>query len=370
MDLKLGIETGVYSPESPLPSENELAAKWGVSRLTAHRALYELQRAGLVVRKRKVGTVVLPPQPPEPVRVAALFFHVGDYFQGTLLGSVRAGLSENVHLSYVDTNRDATTEAAALLRMSEEADGAVLFPTCDPQNNNLIRSLIKAGFPIVCIDRRPTGVECDSVQTDNYAATYEAIRLLTEQGHTRISCFCDFEEPVSSTGDRVRAYRDLLEVVQADQRSYFHAFPYLAPNSSAEFKQMVEMVQRALCESLEAPKPPTAVFCSREHYAGAVIEACSNLGVTVPDNLTVVAFVDRPAYQLGLPDSVQRIRQDVKSMGRIAAERVYRRVRGENLPPECVLVPVLNPNSSNQVIEDEVSAVGSALSADTSSPFN
>ncbi len=211
LDLKEGIESGLYSPESPLPSETEIAAKWGVSRLTAHRAFYELQREGFVMRKPKVGTVVLPPKPQVSSRIAALFFHAGDYFQGTLLGSVRAGLGENVQLSYVDTNRDAATEAAALNRASEESDGAILFPTCDPRNNDLILSLDAKGFPLVCIDRHPPGVGCDSVQTDNYAATYEALRDLLDHGHSRIACLCDDEEPVSSTGERVRAYRDLLE---------------------------------------------------------------------------------------------------------------------------------------------------------------
>jgi GntR family transcriptional regulator of arabinose operon len=340
-DLKKGIEAGVYSPEQPLPSENELAAKWGVSRLTAHRALYELQRAGLVMRRRKIGTVVLPPSAPEPVRIAALFFHSSDYFQGTLLGSVRAGLSENVHLSYVDTNRDAAAEANALIRMSEESDGIVLFPTCDPQNSSLIARLCREGKSIVCIDRHPPGVECDSVQTDNYAATYEALGNLANLGHRVVGCFCDFEEPVSSTGDRVRAYRDLLEVIGSDQREHFHAFPYLAPNSSEEYKQMIEMVQESLGESMNSSNPPTAIFCTREHYASAVVDACSNFGISVPSDLTVIAFVDRPAYLLGLPESVLRIRQDLATMGKVAAERAMARARGDSLPIECILVPAL-----------------------------
>jgi DNA-binding LacI/PurR family transcriptional regulator len=340
-DVKEAIESGRYTPDLPFPSETELAETWKVSRLTAHRALYELQRAGLVMRKRKVGTVVLPPKPPASTRIAALFFHSGDYFQGTLLGSLRAALDESVHLSYVDTDREAEKEASALQQMSEESDGIVLFPTCHANNNELIESLSEAGLPIICIDRHPPGVRCDSVQTDNYGATFEALRELTDQGHLRIACFCDYEEPVSSTSDRIRAYRDLLEIKGGDPRAHFHAFPYLAPDSDSEFLQMVGMVREALSASLAGENPPTAIFCSREHYAGAVIEACHELSISVPSELVIIAFVDRPAYLFGLPDSVRRISQDLTAIGRIAADRVLRRVKGENLPVEHILVPAL-----------------------------
>lgn len=340
-DIKESIERGTYTPELPFPSETELAETWKVSRLTVHRALYELQRSGLVMRKRKVGTVVLPPKPPQSTRVAALFFHSGDYFQGTLLGSVRAALDDSVHLSYVDTDREAEKEASALRQMSQESDGIVLFPTCHPDNNDLLESLSEGGLPIVCIDRHPPGVRCDSVQTDNYGATFEALRELTNQGHIRIACFCDYEEPVSSTSDRVRAYRDLLEIKGGNSRIDFHAFPYLAPDSDAEFRQMVRMVTEALCASLAREDPPTAIFCSREHYAGAVIEACEELSISVPSDLLVIAFVDRPAYLFGLPESVRRISQDLSAIGKIAADRVLRRIQGEILPVEHILVPAL-----------------------------
>jgi DNA-binding LacI/PurR family transcriptional regulator len=340
-NLKAGIESGKYAPDAPLPPELEIAEAWNVSRLTAHRALYELQRAGLVVRKRKVGTVVLGPKPPTAVRIGALFFHAGDFFQGNLLAGVRAGLPEDSHLSYVDTGRDPEAEASALEKMRQEADGIVLFPTCHPANNELLRSILADGPPLVCVDRHPPHVLCDSVQTDNYASTRHVLGELVADGHTRIACFCDFEEPVSSTSDRVRAYRDTLAMAGSDSHRNFYAFPYLAPDSEDEYRQMVEMVQDALVESQESNDPPTAVFCTREHYASAVIEACGNLDLAPPD---IAAFVDRPPYLMALPGSVRRVVQDLDSIGRTAVQRVLRRIEGEELLPARILIPSLDRN--------------------------
>ncbi len=55
---KRKIEEGVWSPDSRVPSENELAKDFGVSRMTARRALDQLALGGLVVRRRGSGSFV------------------------------------------------------------------------------------------------------------------------------------------------------------------------------------------------------------------------------------------------------------------------------------------------------------------------
>lgn len=52
------IQNGQYADRSMLPSEFEIAKQYGVSRITAKRALNELAAAGLAVRERGRGTRV------------------------------------------------------------------------------------------------------------------------------------------------------------------------------------------------------------------------------------------------------------------------------------------------------------------------
>jgi GntR family histidine utilization transcriptional repressor len=54
--LKLGLERGQWAPGTLMPSESELVAQFGVSRMTVTRALRELQAEGLVERLQGVGT--------------------------------------------------------------------------------------------------------------------------------------------------------------------------------------------------------------------------------------------------------------------------------------------------------------------------
>src|SRR3712207_5664358 len=55
------ILSGAWTPGRRIPSEHELMARFGVSRMTVNRALASLAGEGLVERKRKSGTVVAAP---------------------------------------------------------------------------------------------------------------------------------------------------------------------------------------------------------------------------------------------------------------------------------------------------------------------
>jgi GntR family transcriptional regulator len=56
--LRERIDTGSYAPDDPLPSEPELAAELGVSRVTINKAISLLRTAGLVRVRRGSGTYV------------------------------------------------------------------------------------------------------------------------------------------------------------------------------------------------------------------------------------------------------------------------------------------------------------------------
>jgi GntR family histidine utilization transcriptional repressor len=57
------IESGEWGVASRVPSENQLAAEFGVSRMTARRALLELMHEGWLVRSQGLGTFVADRKP-------------------------------------------------------------------------------------------------------------------------------------------------------------------------------------------------------------------------------------------------------------------------------------------------------------------
>lgn len=67
LQLRDQITSGERAFGSRLPTEQELAAGYGVSRITARRALAELAETRLVARKRRVGTTVTFVPPARPI---------------------------------------------------------------------------------------------------------------------------------------------------------------------------------------------------------------------------------------------------------------------------------------------------------------
>lgn len=59
-DLTAQIRSGDLAPESKLPSEHDLATRYGVSRMTVRQALDRLESAHLLVRHRGSGNFVSP----------------------------------------------------------------------------------------------------------------------------------------------------------------------------------------------------------------------------------------------------------------------------------------------------------------------
>lgn len=65
--LKAQILSGVWAPGYKVPSEHELAAQFGCARMTVSKAIGSLVEKGLVVRRRRAGTVVAAPRSQETV---------------------------------------------------------------------------------------------------------------------------------------------------------------------------------------------------------------------------------------------------------------------------------------------------------------
>jgi GntR family transcriptional regulator len=98
--LRDEIVSGAYPNGAILPSEFELTRQYGVSRVTAKRALNELAAEGLVSRERGRGTVVRFEAPSPPVRASV---------EGLLENLLQMGIKTEVRLlafDYVAASED------------------------------------------------------------------------------------------------------------------------------------------------------------------------------------------------------------------------------------------------------------------------
>src|SRR5579872_5875457 len=131
-DLLEKIERGVYQTGSRLPTSAQLAEQSGVSLVTAHRALEELQRAGIVNRAGRRGTTVAKREKKRTGRIALIVDQI-DFAQNfprpELMAGIHAGLGTDYSLDICDSKASVDREIELLNRMAGDSDGILCWPT-------------------------------------------------------------------------------------------------------------------------------------------------------------------------------------------------------------------------------------------------
>jgi DNA-binding GntR family transcriptional regulator len=103
--IEAAIHSGRLEPGSRLDNEIDLAARLNLSRPTMRKAMDELVRSGLLVRKRGVGTQVVSSQVRRPLELSSLF--------DDLSNNGSKPTTEVLSFSHIEAD-DATREALHL----------------------------------------------------------------------------------------------------------------------------------------------------------------------------------------------------------------------------------------------------------------
>lgn len=187
------ISRGSYVPGRSFITEREVCRRFGVSRITAVRALNELVQSGVLVRQQGRGTFVAegpgperPPQGPGGRMIACLFHeihgqHVMEILQG--IQEVCAGAETNVLL--FDSTYRAEQEAANLRKAREAGASGIIVYAVDGFANASV--LAAPGPPLVMIDRYYPALLGDAVLPDSFGAAQQVTTRLIEAGHRRIA---------------------------------------------------------------------------------------------------------------------------------------------------------------------------------------
>jgi LacI family transcriptional regulator len=178
------------------------------------------------------------------------------------------------------------------------------------------------GTSIVFVDRPPVGLRADAVLTDNHEAAARATRHLLSVGHRRIAHLGD-ELAISTARERRDGYCTTLTAAGGRPVSVNGL------RSEAE----AEAAVRALLTSAE---PPTALFTSQNLVTLGAVRALHALGRQ--HDVALVGFDDLPLADLLRP-GVSVIAQDPTRIGTLAAERVFRRLDGDDAPAQTLVVP-------------------------------
>ncbi|CAH0140936.1 HTH-type transcriptional regulator DegA [Microbacterium sp. Bi98] len=190
-------------------------------------------------------------------------------------------------------------------------------------------TVVSAGteIPVVAIDPHTGRADLPTVESDSFGGALVATRHLIELGHRRIG-FLAGRPDLRSAGLRDAGYR----------RALSDAGIPLDPSLIGVGRYELDATRESARIMLSGDSRPTAIFAANDLSAIAVIDVAHQLGLRVPDDLSVIGFDDVPeATRRALP--LTTIQQPMRRLGAVAADMVFTLLAGQEVDEMHVILP-------------------------------
>jgi LacI family transcriptional regulator len=214
----------------------------------------------------------------------------------------------------------------------EYIDGLIIAPTSNLGNES------NEGFnryPAVYVDRKPNSLKkVDTVYSNNYSVTYEAIEMMVKKNRKKIAFFSGPID-VSSTIERFEAYKDVLRRYQIVLNE---DLIFVGESSFEEGYQMAK--------ELFSSQKVDGIIAVNNVIAMGVYKVLKENKIQIPEEVSFIAYDDFNWMELTEP-SITTIRQPSFEMGQTAAKLLLERLEDHTKEPEeiCIESTIVLRNS-------------------------
>ena len=185
----------------------------------------------------------------------------------------------DLHLILYDTNNDTDVEKWCVQNLIDSmVMGLVVAPVSEGVSG--IVEMARGRVPLVFLGGKVTDAAVNCVCSDSTAGTEMALRHLIAGGHRRIAMVCDHKKS-SSRSSKLAVYRRLMGEIGEPERVFY--------SSEADGGIM----QAGYCQGrrlLGSGEDVTAVFVVKDVMALGVIQALTEAGVRVPEQISVIGY--------------------------------------------------------------------------------
>lgn len=225
-------------------------------------------------------------------------------------------------------NKDERVERYISLLEQKSVDGIIIGTGIE--NLDILLRLQTRSVPFVMIARETAALAVDTVVADDYIGGILAAQHLTELGHRQLAILCE-NLKVSSSRERIRGFKQGLMEMN---------IPF-DDNNIVTCEYLVEEGRRGAYELLHRPEKPTAIFCCNDLLAIGAMQVAKQIGIKVPDDLSIVGFDD--TILAGVTDPpLTTIAQPIERMGKQAFNLLIDNLmNSESVKQRIVLRPEL-----------------------------
>ena len=256
------------------------------------------------------------------------------FFSAVHRGVEDVARTRNVVTLAGSSDEDAERERQLAATFSARRVDALIVVPAGPDHGYLRERF--GGVPLVFLDRPPRFLDADAVLSDNAGGAHAAVSHLIAAGHRRIA-FLGGREAIHTALERRRGYHEALNKHDiAEDPELVRTDLYDAAEAHTAAREL-----------LLAPEPPTAIFSAQNLLTLGTLRALSELDAR--RTIAHVGFDDLQLSEL-LDPGLTVIAQNPHALGRLAAERIFARLDGDDgAYSHHVLPTTLIPRGSGEL---------------------
>lgn len=305
--LQEQIQQGVFKTGDKIPTEEELVKITGLARATIRQAIQNLVNLGYVTRKKGVGTFVTNPnyEKKKNTIIGIIIPDIRSGYAPELARGAEDIAAENKHSLILCNTDDLHIKADfhAERLIENMVSGVIFVPTASSDENNrkIVDKFVSKNIHVVLADRTIPDLDNDYVTTDNFDGAYQITSYLINKNHKKIAFLYS---SISST-ERLRfeGYKKALidhDIPIDNSLIIAHDGPFIEEHFMKYAKSVLNQRDKI-----------SAVFSGHDRIALLLYSAAQQLGVSIPEDLSIVGYDDlhfttvslttmhQPIYEMG-----------------------------------------------------------------------
>lgn len=316
-DLKQLILNGEIVPGDKLPSENELSARYRISRHTVRKALSILENEGYIYAMHGKGTFCseLARHSKKSRNIAVVTTYLTDYIFPRVIQGIDQVLTDHGYSIILKNTKNSRNAEARCLEdlLQKDIDGMIIEPSKSEifcQHAALYEKMDEYQIPYVFIQGYYEQMrDKPRVIMDDCKGGYLITQHLISLGHKKILGV--FKADDIQGRERHRGYVYALQeagvMYDPDMVIWFHT----EDRAIKPFKALKDMVNQQ--------KKFDSVICYNDQIAVEIISALEDCGLKVPEDVSVTGY-DNSYIAQNYKIKLTTIAHRQEELGRIAAE--------------------------------------------------
>ena len=337
-------------PKSTAPTIIDVAARAGVSRATASRAMGNYGRIAqetvLLVRKAADELGYRPNQVARAMRqgntktlgLVVIADFTNAFFDRATKAIVDAAKARGYQVLITNTDEDIQAERQAVETLLEkQVDGFIVVPSPGSSHKHLLKKSL-GGKPVVLIDRKLSGINATSVITDDFSGADKAVRHAASMGHQRLGFL------IAAAGVKGFSSNQPSELISCVE-DRVNGFAEGAKSSGIKEKQQqwifcedLPSAEEAINKLLDSVNAPSVIFTSNNDMALAVLKVAGKRQLVIGKDLSLVT-IDDSQWAAAMTPGITVVARPVEELGQIAVDQLISEISQPDRRVEDIVLP-------------------------------